>query len=106
MLCPRNTSPIGGNCRARRWRWPAAGRWPLAGWAIQHGKVWSDDWDEANAFCNLDCEAAGMWDHEAPEESLSPWLQNFYDGLDVWVASPYGLVGLYKLRHGGAEGDS
>ena len=58
--------------------------WQLAGWAIQHGEVWSNDWDEANAFCNPDREAAGSWDHEASEESLSPWLHNFYDGLDVW----------------------
>ena len=46
-----------------------------------------------------------MWDHEAPEDSLSPWLQNLYDGLDVWVASPYSLAGPYKVRHGGAQGD-
>ena len=59
-----------------------------------------------NAFCNADREAAGAWNHEAHEESLSPWLQNFYDGLDVWVASPNGLVGLHKLRHGGARGES
>ena len=58
-------------------------RWLLAGWAIQHGEVWSDDWDEANAICTPGQEAAGAWDHKAPEESLSPWLQSFYDGLDV-----------------------
>ena len=81
-------------------------RWLLAGWAIQHGEVWSNGWDEANAFCNPDREAAGAWDHEAPQESLSPWFQCFYDGLDGWVASPYSLVGPYKLRHGGAQGDS
>ena len=55
---------------------------------------------------DADREAAGAWDQEAPEESLSPWLQRFYDGLDVWVASPYGLAGPYKLSHGGAQGDS
>ena len=81
-------------------------RWLLAGRAIQQGEVWSDDWDEANAFCNPNREAAGAWDHEAPEESLSPWLHRFYDGLDVWVASPYGLAGPYKLSHGGAQGDN
>ena len=59
-----------------------------------------------NAFCNPNREAAGAWDHEAPQESLPPWLQRFYDGLDVWVASPYGLAGPYKLSHGGAQGDS
>ena len=47
-----------------------------------------------------------MWDHEATEESLSPWLQRLYDGLHVWVASPYGLAGPYKLSHSGAQGDS
>ena len=41
-------------------------RWLLAGWAIQHGVVWSDDRDEANAFCNPDREAAVACDHEAP----------------------------------------
>ena len=57
--------------------------WLLAGWAIRHGEVWSDDCDEVNAFCNPDCDAAGAWDHKAPEESLLPWLQHFYDGVDV-----------------------
>ena len=80
--------------------------WLLTYWAIEHGEIWSDDWDEANAFCNPDREAAGGWNHGAPEESLSPWLQRFYDSLDVWVASPYGLVGQYKLSHGGAQGNS
>ena len=80
-------------------------RWLLAGWAIQHGAVWSDDWDDANAFCNPNREAAGAWDPEAPEESPSLWLRKFYDGLDVRVASPYGLLGPYKLHHGGAEGN-
>ena len=68
-------------------------RWLLAGWAIRHGAVSSDDWDEANALCNPNREAAGAWDHEAPEESLPPLLKNCYDGLDLWVASPYGLIG-------------
>ena len=80
--------------------------WLLTYWAIRHGEIWSDDWDEENAFCNPDREAARAWGHEAPEESLSPWLQRFYDGLDVLVASPYGLAGPYKLSHGGAQGDS
>ena len=59
-----------------------------------------------NALGNSDREAARAWGREAPEESLSPWLENFYDGLDVWVASTYGLAGPYKLRHGGAQGES
>ena len=81
-------------------------RWLLTYWAIKHRELWSDDWNEANALCNPDQEAAGAWDHEAPEESLSPWLQRFYDRLDLWVASPYGLAGPYKLSHGGSQGDS
>ena len=81
-------------------------RWLLTYSAIRHGEVWSDDWDEANALCNPVRRAAEAWDHEAPEESLSPWLQRFYDGLDVWVASPYGLAGPYKLSHGGAQGNT
>ena len=68
--------------------------------------VRSDDWDETNALCNPDQEVVVAWDHEAPEESLLPWHQRFYDGLDVWVASPYGLAGPYHLRHGGAQCDS
>ena len=59
-----------------------------------------------NAFCNPDCEGVGVWDHKVPKEVRSPWLQNFYDGLDVWVASPYGLAGPYKLRYCRAQGDS
>ena len=47
-------------------------RWLLAGWAIQHGEAWWDDWDEPNAICNPDREASRACDHEAPEESLSP----------------------------------
>ena len=68
--------------------------------------MWSEDWHEAIAFCNPEREAAGAGNHEAPKESLAPWLKNFYDVLDVWVASPYGLAGPYKLGHGGAQRDS
>ena len=78
----------------------------MAGWTIKHGEVWSDDWDEANAFCNPDQEAAGAWAQEAPHESLSAWFRRLYDGLDVWVASPYVPAGPYTLRHGGSRGDS
>ena len=81
-------------------------RWPLAGWAIQHTVVWSKDWDEANAFCNPNHKGAGAWDHKTHEESQSPRLQNFYDGLDVCVTSPYGLPAPYKLRNSGAQGNS
>ena len=81
-------------------------RWLLTGWAIQHREVCSDDRDQANALCNLDREMARAWDNIAPAESLSPWLQRFYDALDVCVASPYVLTGPYKLSHGGAHGDS
>ena len=51
-------------------------RWLLAGRAIQQIEVWSDDWDEANAFCDPDGEAAVAGVHEAPGESLSLWLYN------------------------------
>ena len=90
-------------------------RWLLAGWATHHGAVWSDNWDEANAFCNPDREAAGAWDPEAPEESPLSWLHNFYNGLDVWAASPYGprgplqaapRRGLGRQPEGGRNGQS
>ena len=80
-------------------------RWLLAGSAIQHGAVCLDDWNKANALCNPNPAAAGVRDHEVPEESLSPRLHNLYDGLDVWVASPYGQAGPYKLCHVGVQGD-
>ena len=51
-------------------------RWLLAGRAIQHIEVWSDDLEEANAFCDPDGEAAVAGVHEAPGESLSLWLYN------------------------------
>ena len=63
------------------YRWQLSGqtlalayRRVLAGSAIRHGAIWSDDSDEANPFCNLNREAAGAWDHEASQESLSHWL--------------------------------
>ena len=68
--------------------------------------MWSDNCGEANACCNLDREATGAWDHEAPEESVSPGLQDLYNELHVRVASLYSLAGPYKLRHGGAQGDN
>ena len=56
----------------------------------------------ANAFCNPDCGATGARDYVDPEGFLSPWLQELYNGLDVWVASRYGLAGLYNVHHSGA----
>ena len=55
----------------------------LAGWVLQYGEVWSGNRDEAIAFCNPDHSGG-----EAPEELPSPWLQRFYDAMEVWVASP------------------
>ena len=34
-------------------------RWLLTYSAIRHAEIWSDDWDEANAFCNPDREVSG-----------------------------------------------
>ena len=49
-------------------------RWLLAGLVLQYGEVWSDDWDKANAVCNVDRRRGSPWDHEAPKKLLSPWL--------------------------------
>ena len=34
------------------------------------------------------------------------WLARFYASLDVYVVTPFGLVGPYALLRGGAQGDS
>ena len=38
--------------------------------------------------------------------ALQPWYGDFYAHLNVFVQSLFGLVGPYKLLHGGAQGDS
>ena len=81
-------------------------QWLLAGWVLRYGAVWSDNWGKANVFCNPNRSGRDALDHQAPEESPSPWLLCFYDTMEVWVASPYSLAGPYYLAHGGAQGDN
>ena len=37
---------------------------------------------------------------------VDPWYQSFYGKLSIYLQSPSGLVGPYRMLHGGAQGDS
>ena len=38
--------------------------------------------------------------------ALDPWYQSYYDRLAVYIQTPFGPVGPYRMLHGGAQGDS
>ena len=37
---------------------------------------------------------------------VDPWHKSFYGKLRIYLQLPYGLVGPYRMLHGGAQGDS
>ena len=78
--------------------------WLLAFWAAL-GDVFIGDWDESNAFCNIPRESCDeLMGDDTP--GLGEWLRQFYDALEVYVMTPFGMTDAYRMRHGGAQGDS
>ena len=79
-------------------------RWAIPVWIRERGRLWVFDWDESNAFCNVQRESLQQ---VCPDGiRVDPWYQSFYGRLSIYVQSPYGLVGPYRMLHGGAQGDS
>ena len=65
--------------------------------------IW--DWDESDAFCNIPrADLPAVVGAFAP--GAGEYLEAFYAQLKVYVVTPYGLAGPYRLQHGGAQGDS
>ena len=60
------------------------------------------DWDERKAFCNMQREGLPQVTPVEQGIGLQLWNRDFYAGLEVYVQTPFGLVGPYKLLHGGA----
>ena len=79
-------------------------RWAIPEWLAQCGRLWVVDWDESNAFSNV--HRGGLQEMCPDDIALDPLYQSFYDRLAVYVQTPFGLVGPYRMLHGGAQGDS
>ena len=79
-------------------------RWAIPVWIRVRGRLWVFGLDESNTFCNMHRE----WlQHMCPNGTcIDPWYQFFSGKLRIFVQSPYGLVGPYRMLHGGARGDS
>ena len=81
------------------------GRSLLALWCAKYAFVVSLDWDEKNAFCNVArAKQDKVTGHPALE--VERWASHTYDSMQLCVVSPFGLVGPYKLRHGGPQGSN
>ena len=80
-------------------------RWLIAAW-VRQGRVWVLDWDESNAFCNVERDGLARLLEDHPEVDCGQWIRRFYGSLEVYVVTPFGLTGPYELLHGGVQGDS
>ena len=79
-------------------------RWGIPQWIHERGRLCVFHWDESNAFCKLQRESLQQ---VCPGViRVDPWYQSFYGKLSIYVQSPYGLLGPYRMLHGGAQGDS
>ena len=81
-------------------------RWLIAQWVVEAGSLYAADWDEANAFCNGQHLGSDRAVIAPPPLRLESWISAFYGALQVYLATPWGLVGPYKILHGGVQGDS
>ena len=80
-------------------------RWLVAFWASRGTDVCVADWDESNAFCNIPRrDLPALVDDMCP--TFAGWASRFYNAMKVYVVTPYGLTALYRLLHGGDQGDS
>ena len=74
-------------------------------WCKKHGVLFSVDWDEKNAFCNV----AGPR-HDAltrhPTLRVERWTRSAFENMSVFVVSPLGSPGPFQMRHGGPQGSS
>ena len=78
-------------------------RWAIPEWLTQRGRLWVVDWEESNAFCNV--QRGGQQEMCPDAIAVDPWYHSFDDRLAVYVHTPLGLVGPYRMLHGGAQGD-
>lgn len=81
-------------------------RWAIAHWIKEHGNLYLIDWDESNAFCNVQRKGLDSLEPDRPQLWIEDWAESFFGKVQVSVVSPWGLVGPYPLGHGGAQGDS
>ena len=81
-------------------------RWCLAFWCISLGGVFVADWDKSNAFCNLNRDNLPTLFPDTTNMGFGSWAKSFFDSLQVFLQTPYGLAEPYFLKQGGAQGDS
>ena len=81
-------------------------RWCLAFWSISLGGIFVADWDESNAFCNLNRDDLPLLFTDTAGMGFGSWARSFFDSLQVFLQTPYGLADPYFLKQGGAQGDS
>ena len=63
------------------------------------------DWDESNAFCNVERAGLARLLEDHPEVDCGQWMCHFDASLEVFVVTPFGLTGSYELLHGVVQGD-
>ena len=83
-------------------------RWFLAYWAVKSPSgCWCADWDESNAFCNVNRDALRGYLMDDPSlEHVGVLTKWFFDGLMVYLQTPYGLAPPYYMQQGGIQGDN
>ena len=81
-------------------------RWAIAYWALDLGCIHVSDWDESNAFCNLNRVDLQALLRDFPALDCGDWVDWFYSSFACYVQTPYGLAEPYAVRQGAAQGDS
>ena len=81
-------------------------RWFTAYQTVHRGSLLVTDWDESNAFCNVNRSALNQCLHKYPTLDIAPWIDWFFSSFKVFLQTPFGLAEYYKLLQGGTQGDS
>ena len=81
------------------------GRLLIPQWCKKHGVLFSMDWDEKNAFCNVARPGQDAVTRH-PALRVERWTRSAFENMRVCVVSPFELVGPFQMRHGGPQGSS
>ena len=71
----------------------------IAVWLRRNPRLSLVNWEESNAFCNVQRE--GLPQATPVEHGIAPqpWYGDFFAHLNVFLRPPFWLVGAYKLPH-------
>ena len=71
--------------------------------ALDSGQCFCIDWDESNAFCNVNRQELSLLLRFHENMNVGSWADWFFSTLLIYVQTPFGLTEPYTMRQGGAR---